>query len=139
MNTHKDFSTPDKRLAAVCGLFCPACTIFIGTREDPNRLGVLAARIQKPIEELKCTGCRTETRCFYCREKCMMSNCASERGVDFCGECPEYPCDDLKVFQAAMPPQNRIMEIPRADKTGRLRKMVCGNDRALFMSEMRHY
>ncbi len=101
--TNEDIRVPDKRLSAVCGLFCPACTIFIGTKEDPKRLGVLSERIQKPVEELQCSGCRTETRCFYCRDICKMAKCASEKGVDFCGECPGYPCDDLKVFQAAMP------------------------------------
>jgi hypothetical protein len=32
-----------------------------------------------------------------------MSACAAERGIDFCCECDEYPCDDLKQFQSAMP------------------------------------
>lgn len=29
---------PDKRLAAVRGLFCPECRFYIGTEEDPKRL-----------------------------------------------------------------------------------------------------
>jgi predicted RNA-binding Zn-ribbon protein involved in translation (DUF1610 family) len=93
----------DKRLAAVCGLFCPACTIYIGTHEDPERLKAIAGRIGKPIEEMQCRGCRTETRCFYCRSVCTMSKCAAAKGVDFCGQCPEYPCDALRAFQEAMP------------------------------------
>jgi len=32
-----------------------------------------------------------------------MSACAKERGIDFCSECKDYPCEDLKQFQAAMP------------------------------------
>lgn len=32
-----------------------------------------------------------------------MSACAAEKGIDFCSECEEYPCDDLRRFQAAMP------------------------------------
>ena len=32
-----------------------------------------------------------------------MAKCAADKGVDFCGRCPEYPCDDLRTFQAAMP------------------------------------
>jgi len=32
-----------------------------------------------------------------------MSACAAERGIDFCSECEEYPCGDLKQFQSAMP------------------------------------
>ncbi len=100
---HKNIRTPDKRLAAVCGLFCPACNVFIGTREDPGRLEVMARRLQRPLEKLQCGGCRSEKRCFYCESICMMSGCAAKRGVDFCGECPEYPCKGLKAFQAEMP------------------------------------
>jgi hypothetical protein len=108
----------DKRLAAVCGLFCPACTVFIGTREDPERLKIIAERYQKPVEEVQCDGCRSEKRCFYCRERCKMGKCAQGKSVDFCGECDEYPCEDLKAFQAEMPhrielwnSQERIKEV----------------------------
>jgi hypothetical protein len=94
---------PDKRLAAVCGLFCPACTVFIGTNSHPVRLEPLAKRMGKPIEELHCQGCRTDKRCFYCRSICTMATCAAAKGIDFCGECKDYPCSDLKVFQAQMP------------------------------------
>ncbi len=93
----------DKKLAAVCGLFCPACHVFIGTKEDPERLKVMAQRLQRPLGEMLCSGCRSEKRCFYCESKCKMSKCATAKGVDFCGECPEYPCKDLKAFQAEMP------------------------------------
>jgi hypothetical protein len=32
-----------------------------------------------------------------------MFPCAADRGIDFCVECEEYPCDDLKRFQAERP------------------------------------
>lgn len=49
---------PDKSLAAVCGLFCPACTFYIGSTADPDRLKRLAERSQHPIiEEIECHGC----------------------------------------------------------------------------------
>jgi hypothetical protein len=102
-NGQLGFCTPDKRLAAVCGLFCPACTLFIGTKEDPERLKTLAMRLQLPVEELECHGCRSEKRGFFCRDYCTMTKCTSERGIDFCGECPEYPCAELKAFQVQMP------------------------------------
>ncbi len=94
---------PDKRLAAVCGLFCPACNVFIGTKEDPERLKVMAKHMQRTAEELQCSGCRSEKRCFYCESKCIMSTCARTKGVEFCGACAEYPCNELKTFQAEMP------------------------------------
>jgi hypothetical protein len=109
---------PDKKLAAVCGLFCPACSVFIGTTEEPQRLKVMAKRFQRPLEEMQCNGCRSEKRCFYCETRCTMAKCAAAKGKDFCGECAEYPCSDLKTFQAEMPhrielwkSQTRIMEV----------------------------
>ena len=92
----------DKKLAAVCGLYCEACSWFIATIEDPERLKRLAAQLHYSEEESKCYGCRSDKRLSYC-EKCKMFACAAERGIDFCGQCDEYPCDDLKQFQAAMP------------------------------------
>ena len=92
----------DKKLAAVCGLYCEACSWFIATTEDPQRLKRMAARMHFSVEESRCYGCRSEKRLSYC-EKCKMSACAAQKGIDFCGECEEYPCNDLKQFQAAMP------------------------------------
>ncbi len=97
------YTRPNKKLAAVCGLFCPACTIFIGTNEDPERLKVMAQRTNRSAEKLTCQGCRSGKRCFYCDSICKMSKCAAGKGVEFCGECAEYPCKDLKAFQAEMP------------------------------------
>ena len=92
----------DKKLAAVCGLYCEACSWFIATTEDPERLKRMAAQLHFSEEESKCYGCRSDKRLSYC-EKCKMFACAAQRGVDFCSECEEYPCDVLKQFQSAMP------------------------------------
>ena len=92
----------NKTLAGVCGLYCGACNLFIATMEDPARLKKLSARWQFPEDEMKCGGCRSDTRGPYCR-RCKMSACAAEKGIDFCMECEEYPCDDLKQFQSERP------------------------------------
>lgn len=92
----------DKALAAVCGLYCEACTLFIATKEDPVRLKGLAARFQLSEEAIKCYGCRSSKRGHYC-EKCKMFSWAAERGIDFCVECEDYPCSDLKQFQSERP------------------------------------
>ena len=99
--------TPDKRLAAVCGLFCPACSLFIATQEDPERLIKHAKRFQRSEEEMKCYGCRSDKRGPYC-QICKMFTCAAEKGLDFCGACAEYPCEELKTFQAAAPHRKEL-------------------------------
>ena len=99
----------DKKLAAVCGLYCEACTLFIATKEDPERLKALAARFQISENEIKCYGCRSDKRGPYC-ETCKMFPCAAERGIDFCIECAEYPCNDLKQFQSERPHRIELWE-----------------------------
>jgi len=92
----------DKKLAAVCGLYCEACSLYIATTEDPARLKAMASRFQMSEEEVKCYGCRAEKRGPYCRI-CKMSGCAAQKGIGFCVECDGYPCEALKEFQSAMP------------------------------------
>lgn len=105
-----NYQEPDKKRAAVCGLFCPSCSLFIGSNEDPEMLQQLAEKRQCSVEDLKCHGCRSEQLSFFCREKCTMKQCAAEKEIDFCGECPEYPCDELQSFQALMPHRIELWE-----------------------------
>ncbi len=93
---------PDRQTAAVCGLFCPACSVYVSTREDPERLQKIADAWNLPVEEVRCDGCRSDRRFVYCRT-CQMVTCAAERGLEFCGECEDYPCPEIKKFQAEMP------------------------------------
>jgi len=116
-NAAENICIPNKRLVGVCGLFCPSCALFIGTQEDPERLKRIAEWWQVSLEAAQCYGCRSNKRFPYC-ETCKMSACALKRGIGFCGECEEYPCEDLKAFQPAMPhrielwkSQERIKEV----------------------------
>lgn len=93
---------PDKKLTAVCGLFCPSCTVHIGTKEDPARLALIAKHMGLSPEDTACDGCRGKNRFVQCAE-CKFIPCAESRGIDFCGECEEYPCEMLKTFQAEKP------------------------------------
>jgi hypothetical protein len=113
----KNLAKPDKRLAAVCGLFCPSCAIFIATHEAPEKLKMISEGLKVTVEEAKCDGCRAERRTSACKT-CKMYQCATQKGVDFCGECADYPCEDLKAFQAERPhrfelwqAQDRIKEV----------------------------
>ena len=39
-----------------------------------------------------------------------MVACASDKGIEFCGECDEYPCEELKKFQAERPHRIELWE-----------------------------
>jgi len=93
---------PIKMTSAVCGLFCPSCTVFIATKEDPERLKRLAITLNQTVEETHCQGCRSEHKTAYC-QNCTMVECARQKGIEFCGECEEFPCEEIKTFQALKP------------------------------------
>jgi hypothetical protein len=104
--------------AAVCGLFCEACTLFIASHEDPARLALLAARWGLPESEIHCDGCRAERRSPYCRS-CDLFSCAAERGHNFCSECADYPCSHLKEFQEERPHRIEILtDLERVARAG---------------------
>ena len=46
MQMKKDFYQPDKKLTAVCGLFCPACGIFIAQSESMEERRKMAENLQ---------------------------------------------------------------------------------------------
>lgn len=101
--------TDNKQFAAVCGLYCPGCTLYIGSTEEPERLARTAGRFNVSIEEARCYGCRSDKRSFYC-QACEIKKCADERGLTFCAFCDEYPCTMLKEFQAQLPHRAELFE-----------------------------
>jgi hypothetical protein len=114
--------TPDKKLSAVCGLFCPSCTVYIASMYDRARLQKLASRFSVTVEEMECHGCRSDKRGLYCNKRCKMSKCAAEKGIEFCGECKDYPCTELKEFQSQMPHRNGLWASQRRIKESGLAK-----------------
>lgn len=110
--------SPVPATAAVCGLCCDACSIYIGTHEDPARLTDFAARMGWTSEQARCDGCRSQKRTPYC-EACVLYECAERRGHAFCSECEEYPCADLQAFQRERPHRAELWDnLRRIDKIG---------------------
>ena len=129
---------PDKKLAAVCGLFCPSCSLFIASMEDPARLRGISERFGIPPQELECHGCRSDKRGFYCRQHCKMTECAAQRGLDFCGECDEFPARGPEGLSGADASPSRAVGITAAHRRSRVRDVVPGDDRALLVPGMPH-
>jgi len=103
------------RLVAPCGLYCGGCLAFAGgairnharalvDMLGPNfaayaeRLSAMNpalgdypqfARMLEFLAQGSCQGCR-EGGCLL--GNCGLRACALERGVNFCGLCPDFPC-----------------------------------------------
>ena len=95
--------------SAICGLFCDSCAIYIGTIDDPRRLEQIAAIRGTTAEDIRCEGCRSSVLGKYCRT-CQMKACATRKGIGFCSECAEYPCEILVTFQKQMPHRIELFE-----------------------------
>lgn len=48
--------------------------------------------------ERKCPGCRSGALRGCCIPDCFILKCVKERGIDFCGECDDFPCEKSKSF-----------------------------------------
>jgi hypothetical protein len=71
-------------LDGYCGLYCGSCPVLLGTR----------AGAEQPV----CYGCKSDTNPEWC-SSCELKACARDRGLDFCYECSEYPCEPLTAFK----------------------------------------
>ncbi len=91
--------TPDLSATAVCGLFCQACSLYIGSTECPERIEAFMKRWQKSRDEATCHGCRSRTLAWHCRG-CNLKACAARKGVAFCAECADFPCAEFRAFVA---------------------------------------
>ncbi len=113
---------PDIQVAAVCGLFCPSCGVYIATQEnDEAKLIYYASRLGQTIEDTKCDGCRSGRVSAQCR-LCEFRSCSEKKGILFCSECDEFPCESLKEFQTKMPHRLELWESLELVKTEGLQK-----------------
>ena len=91
-------------LAAVCGLYCGACTVYRARRdENPKRLEKIlherSRRWKLNADDIDCDGCLAGGRLMPHCERCRMRQCAEARlGVSRCADCPEYPCKLISAF-----------------------------------------
>ena len=100
-----------EEMIAYCGLNCIKCPIYLATREkNPKKQRrereQIALAIKKYLGEEKrveditdCDGCKAQGgRLFSSCRKCQIRKCASEKGLENCAYCSEYPCENLSKF-----------------------------------------
>ena len=89
-----------KYLTAPCGLGCFNCPSLEGniTEEGKKQLSLF---LKIPVEETPCKGCRGEKgNCkFGPDNQCATWDCVQEKGLSFCYECSDFPCELLMPTQ----------------------------------------
>ena len=86
----------DNRLIAYCGVDCSVC---------PD------------LKSGKCAGCRNTD--WKEGSICLPVECCRKRGIDFCGQCEQFPCPDMKEFYRESPSHEQayaLMLSIRAEK-----------------------
>jgi len=74
-----------QELVAPCGMNCNVCSGYLAMQHD-----VKSKRIRIPY----CTGCRPrDKKCAFLKKRCKG---LLNHTVQFCYECPEYPCKNLR-------------------------------------------
>ena len=88
-------------LAGYCGLYCGACAIYRMYKDrDTERLGRAAREVfHCQPEEIRCQGWRGSLDHLW-SPQCQIRACTRERGIVFCHECADFPCDELVALSA---------------------------------------
>ena len=72
-------------LIAPCGMNCNVCSNYLALKNDTKAKGV-----KLPY----CSGCRVQDKkCSFVKRKCKT---VRNHNVEFCYECNEFPCEQLK-------------------------------------------
>jgi len=76
---------PKARPDATCGLYCGACANLLRSEQA-----------RKP-SDVTCLGCKSAKPPKW-GSKCKIKACATKRGLEFCAQCKDYPCEKLHDF-----------------------------------------
>ncbi len=95
-----------ERLDTYCGLYCGSCGVFLA-----NKKGLLEAKSKEwkmETEDLYCKGCKSDTVAIFCRT-CHFKTCAENKGIEYCFQCHEFPCQELLDFKDDERPHHSIV------------------------------
>ena len=87
-----------EKMTAPCGLACFNCVVHLA-KKDKNIRKRVAKQFNVPLEKVKCPGCRkVKGKCPVISKECKVYKCAEKKGVKFCYECSDFPCDFLHPY-----------------------------------------
>jgi hypothetical protein len=87
-----------KEFAAPCGLYCGVCGIYIAHRDGNLKFKELLAPVYNlGVDDIKCEGCLSDEPFAYCRT-CAIKSCASDKGIEGCHQCDDFPCKYIDDF-----------------------------------------
>ena len=98
------------QMTSPCGLDCFNCAAYLANENQKLRAAI-AERFGIPEKEAVCQGCRNESGAIAflgMTEPCNVYRCIGKKGLQFCCDCSDFPCDHLHPYadQASQKPHN---------------------------------
>lgn len=100
----------DKKIIAPCGIDCFNCEMYEKNLSEEFQLR-MSELFKVSKERISCKGCVDGNQCLVLDlqgEKCQTLECVKEKGVKYCFECNNFPCENLMPIadRASTHPQN---------------------------------
>ena len=93
-----------RSLQGRCGLYCGECEIYIAySANDMKAQRKIARKLSSArgetisSDKIICLGCKGPVSSCW-GAACKIRICAEEKGIEFCYQCRDYPCDELSTF-----------------------------------------
>lgn len=87
-------------MTAPCGLDCFNCPMYLANENESLRAAI-SRNMGIPLENARCPGCRDSEGTIAAlgmTEPCSVYRCIERRGLGFCCDCPDFPCDHLHPY-----------------------------------------
>ena len=95
------------QMTAPCGLDCFNCHYFLAHEDEEAMKTVekISEEYNMPVEILLCKGCRNHSgqiplqkHVFGDKHRCAAYECSQGKGLKFCSDCDQFPCDNLHPY-----------------------------------------
>jgi len=97
-------------MTSPCGLDCFNCPAYLANENQELR-ATISKRRGIPIQKAFCNGCRNQGgKVLDMFEPCNVYRCIEEKGIQFCGDCTDFPCDHLHPYA------DKASEVPHNTK-----------------------
>jgi hypothetical protein len=118
------------QMTAPCGLDCFNCHFYLARRdkEAMNTVKKLSEEFNIPFEIMLCNGCRNhngqiplQKHVFGDAHRCAAYECSQGKGFKYCGDCDEFPCDNLHPYAdkaGALPHNIKVFNLCLIKKMG---------------------
>jgi len=111
-----------KKMTSPCGLPCFHCPAHLA-KTNPEIRKRMSEAFNIPEDEAYCEGCRAlegRIKLLNPDVQCKIYECVTERKIDFCNECDNFPCERFQPYadKADYPHNSKMYQLCMMKKLG---------------------